>query len=267
MLPDREGRFKARILEHGVSETGPNNLATFVCRFQLVQELSGAEWIHVDQDLDITGYFYLEKKDGSLNSITIDNLKAAFGWDGRDPFWLQDSDFSEHVVQVKLAIEEYNGKSRVKVKYVDAEHASPTDVPQADDNERRTIGSRLGAKFRANAGGTPVPAPKPATSRPTPPAPPAPPATKAGAPSTSKPLTPAPSNAGAATASLPQTATMQQAWEALVKACPPKWAQADIESEWFRILGELFPGKTPEALSPQEWGIVVAEAPGKVVPL
>ena len=60
---------------------------------------------------------------------------------------------------------------------------------------------------------------------------------------------------------------MQQAWETLVKACPPKWVQADIESEWFRILGELFPGKTPEALSPQEWGIVVAEAPGKVVPL
>ena len=27
MLPDREGRFKATIGEHGIDETGPNNLA------------------------------------------------------------------------------------------------------------------------------------------------------------------------------------------------------------------------------------------------
>ena len=27
MLPTRDGRFKARILDHGVSDTGPNSLA------------------------------------------------------------------------------------------------------------------------------------------------------------------------------------------------------------------------------------------------
>jgi hypothetical protein len=83
MLPNREGRFKAVILEHGVAETGKNNLATFVCRFQLEDELVQNEWVHLDELLDITGYLHLEKKDGSLNTITIDALKAAFGWDDR----------------------------------------------------------------------------------------------------------------------------------------------------------------------------------------
>ena len=37
--------------------------------------------------------------------------------------------------------------------------------------------------------------------------------------------------------------------------------------EWFRILGELFPGKQPDELTPADWGIFIAEAPGKIVPL
>ena len=247
MLPNREGRFKAAILEHGVNETGPNNLATFVCRFRLNQELVNGEWAPVDEDFDIVGYFYLEKKDGSLNSITIDMLKAAFGWDGRDPFWLQDADLGEHVVQVKLTFEEYEGRTRIKVQYVDAENASPASVPQADDTARRSIGSRLGAKFRANAGGTPAPAPKP--------------------PAGSKPTPTKPKAATAPLPGAPPVATMQQAWETFVKACPSNWQQTDIESEWFRILGELFPGKQPDELKPTDWGIFIAEAPGKIVPL
>src|SRR5436309_1611217 len=134
MLPDREGRFKATIAEHGVAETGPNRLATFICKFALNEELVNAEWMPLDPDqsgFDITGYFYLEKKDGSINTVTVDQLKAAFGWDGRDPMWLQDADFGGFTVQVKLEYELFDGKQRLKVRYVDAEDASPAGVPKA----------------------------------------------------------------------------------------------------------------------------------------
>jgi hypothetical protein len=244
MLPNREGRFKATILEHGVAETGPNNLATFVCQFQLVEELANGEWIPVEEDFDITGYSYLEKRDGTLNTRTIDALKAAFGWDGRDPFWLQDADFSQLVVQVKLTFETYDNKTRIKVKWVDAEDATPAGVPQADDSMRRSIGTRLGAKLRANAGGTPAPAPKPTQG--------------------SRPAPPKPKNSAAAPAS--SGLTMQQAWETFVKACPEDASQEHIESEWFRILGELFPGKQPAQLTPAEWATFADEASPKIVP-
>lgn len=142
MLPNREGRFKAAILEHGVAETGPNHLATFVCKFRLTEELVNGEWTPVDDDFQITGYFYLEKKDGTLNTVTIDSLKSAFGWDGRDPFWLQDADFDGLIVQVKLTYEQYNGQTRLKVQYVDAENATPSEVPKANDDARRSINTR-----------------------------------------------------------------------------------------------------------------------------
>lgn len=242
MLPNREGRFKATIVEHGVAETGPNKLATFVCRFQLTQELINGEWEPVEEDLDITGYFYLEKRDGTLNSVTIDHLKSAFGWDGRDPFWLQDADFAQLLVQVKLAFETYDNKTRLKVQYVDAEDATPSGIPQADDAARRTIATRLGAKFRANAGGTPAPAPKP--SRPAPPKP-----KPAATPSAPRPAPAAPAHG----------LTMQQAWQAFTKACPQGYTTQQVEEEWFRRLGEMFPGRQPEQLAPQEWARFAAE--------
>lgn len=162
MLPNREGRFKASITEHGLAETGPNRLATFICKFGLTSELAGGEWIAVDDQLDITGYFYLEKKDGSINTVTVEQLKSAFGWDGRDPLWLQDSDFGGLTVQVKLEFEMYDGKQKLKVRYVDAEDAGPGGVPKADDSTRKSLSTRLGSKLRALAGGSPAPAPKPA---------------------------------------------------------------------------------------------------------
>lgn len=152
MLPNREGRFKATILDHGVSETGPNNLATFVCQYKPVAELANGEWVDVDEDFEISGYHYLEKRDGSINQVTVDSLKAAFGWDGRDPFWLQDADMSGVVVQIKLGFEDYNGKQRIKVQFVDAEDSTGGSVPKSDDNSRRSLNNRLGSKFRALAG-------------------------------------------------------------------------------------------------------------------
>jgi hypothetical protein len=262
MLPNREGRFKASIGDHGVAETGPNNLATFVCQYKPVAELVNGEWADVDEDFEISGYHYLEKKDGSINQVTIDSLKAAFGWDGRDPFWLQDANMGATVVQIKLGFEEYEGKQRIKVQFVDAADASPRDVPKADDNSRRSINTRLGAKFRALAGGSPAPAPKPTTSRPTA----AKPATSAPA----KPVAPAAQPVAQVTSAGTGQATMEQAWAEFVKHCVDRdrkpLGQEQAEAEWFAVLGQLFPGKQPEELSPADWAVMRDEGPNHITP-
>ena len=239
MLPNREGRFKARIFDHGVDMTGPNKLATFVVQFHLVQEFTGNEWEPVFEDFDIIGYFYLEKRDGSLNTITIDNLQDAFGWDGREAMWLQDADMSELVVQVKLIYETYEGKTRLKVQYVNQENATPMGVPRADDAARRAISTRLGAKLRANAGGTSTPAPAP----------------KAG----SRPTAPKPKSADPTTG-----LTMQQAWDQFVKVCPGD--ENEQGDRWFKEIEAMFPGKKPEQLTPQDWARFTKEVPEKVLP-
>lgn len=238
MLPKREGRFKAIIGEHGVDETGSNHLATFVCQFRLTQELVNGQWGPIDEDWWITGYFYLEKRDGSLNDFAIEQLKEAFGWDGRDPFWLQDTDFDGRVVQVKLAFEQFNGQMRLKVQFVNPEEWAGAAVRKADDTARRSIQTRLGPKCRANAG----------------------PGTKGVAPVA--PAPPPPPPAGPSKEPLRSTYTKEQAWEDFValQGRSPRMRDDELQQLWFKAIRKIAGEKDESQLNPQEWERVGAEA-------
>lgn len=269
MLPSREGLFNAYPVEIGIDETGPNKLATCIIRFKLYEELQASgEWADcADEKWEITGYFYLEKKDGSLNTVTIDALKAALGWDGRDPFWLQETDLAEHAVQVKLGFEEYGGKTRIKVQYLNPFGSTGGGgVTKADDATRRTIGNRLGSKLRALSGPAPAPA-KPTKPTAPPKLPPAKPKAQPTAPPTAPAPKPEPALQPAEAPRDPASATMDEAWAEFCKSCPPpKWDQAAVEGEWFRILAELFPSKQPNELSPAEWAVMRDEGATRIVP-
>ena len=255
MNPDREGLFHAYPADIGVDETGPNKLATVVIEFTLFEELVNGGWVDCSPEgLSILGYFYLEKKDGSVNTHSIDALKASLGWDGRDPFWLQENDLSQHPVQIKLGNEQYEGRQRLKVLFLNTYGASGQSVPKGDDKVRHSIQTRLGGKLRAHAGGTPAPAPTPA-----------PRAAQASQPPKAAALPPKKS---APPARSPQaTATLEQAWEEFTRHCNgEKWTQEAIENEWFRIIAEMFPGKQPDELSGVEWAVMLAQGPGNIIP-
>lgn len=91
MLANREGLFHGYPVEIGLGETQQNKLLQVVILYRLSEELVRGEWVDIAAEgLEITGYHILEKRDHTLNETTIESLKAALGWDGRDPFWLQD---------------------------------------------------------------------------------------------------------------------------------------------------------------------------------
>ena len=272
MLPTREGLFNAYPAEIGIDETGPNNLATCIIRFDLYEELQpDGQWADcAGEKWEITGYFYLEKKDGSLNTLTLDALKAALGWDGRDPFWLQETDLSEHPVQVKLGFEEYGGKTRIKVQYLNPFGSTGGGgVSKADDATRRTISNRLGSKLRAMSGPAQAPAKpaKPAGPPKLPPAKPKAQPTPAAPAPKPEPAPPAEPAAPVEQPRDPEAATMEEAWGEFCKHCPPpKWDQAAVEAEWFRIIAELFPGKQPDELTPAEWAAMRDQGPAQIIP-
>jgi hypothetical protein len=253
MLANREGLFHGYPVEIGLGETQQNRLLQAVILDRLTEELVGGQWVDIaGENLEITGYHILEKRDHSLNDNTVEALKSALGWDGRDPFWLQDSaaELAQKPVQVKLGFEEYNGSTTLKVQFLNPYGSRPGGIPRADDELRRNVTNRLGAKFRALAGGTPANAPKPA-----------------GKPTSAPAAKPTSSKAPAATAATPAPATMDQAWEEFAKHCPPpKWDQEATEAEWFRIIADLFPGKQPDQLTGADWGVMLAEGPGKIIP-
>ncbi len=253
MMPNREGLFSAYPIEIGLGETRENKLLQAVIKYRLFEEISGGECFDCSgENFEISGYHVLEKRDHTLNTTTIEAIKAAMGWDGCDPFWLQDNAaaLSQQPVQVKLALDEYNGQKTLKVAFLNPYGSKGGGVPKADDSMRKAVANRLGPKFRAVAGGSPAPAPRPA-GRPTPP--------KTAA---------APKSAPAATAPTAATSTMELAWAEFTReyTSRPGGTDEDMEKQWFAILADLFPGKQPQQLTPADWGVMLAEGPGKVIP-
>jgi len=272
MLPNREGHFSAWPADIGVNETGPNNLATVVIHFSIFSELNNGEWLDVQpENMQISGYFYLEKRDGTLNTAAIDQLKKALGWDGADFDWFDANrdELREHPVQIKCEFEEYNGANRIKVKWLDEYGAGATGagVTHADDATRRGMAARLGAKLRAYSGGKPVAGPKP-TGRPTPPSP-----KPAVGPPASAPTPPKPAVDQAVEQVEQQLAesSADQAWGAFAERCGEHGIhdQQSCEREWFRVLAEMFPTKDLAQLdlTPNEWATVEREAPGRILPI
>ncbi len=229
----KDGRYKAKLIEGGIAETGQNKLCTFNARFRLEQAHDGQDWKPCEAE-EIMGCFYLEKKDGGLNDRAIESLCESFGWDGRDPFWLQDTDLTERTVQLTIASETYDKKTRPRVKWINNENAEPVGVQRATGSARSAIANRLSSKFRAHAGGTPRPAATPTAPKPTPPK--------------------------------QNGVTMESAWAAFVAACPEKFTDGDREREWFRILADMYGDRDPKTLTGAEWGRFVGEAPGKITP-
>ena len=207
VLCNREGRFNAVALEIGVGETGDNKLATVVARYSLREQIhdDGTAVDITAENLEITGYHYLEKtvkdaqnqikRDGAgrtettLNERAIKDLRDSFGWDGKEPFWLQDHQAELPMVQVTTGWETYTRKDGnqttiMKLKWLNplGSTGGAPDIPKTNDAERRALSARLGGKLRAMNGGSPaaMPAkPAPPNGTTTPPSVKTPPARKA----------------------------------------------------------------------------------------
>ncbi|MCH9057260.1 MAG: hypothetical protein IIB55_01390 [Planctomycetes bacterium] len=181
-MPDREGRWRAYPVEWSVQEIGDSKLCTLVMSFKMSQWYGvmntgdpedWQDWTLYGEQI-ITGYFFLEKKDRSPNEFAINSLKDALGWDGLDVTALQNADWSQVGVQLTLENDTYQGKTRLKVKWLntwDSEGGGQA-IEKSDAPVLSAMQARLGSKLRAIAGPVSQNGPAP-TGRPAPPAPPA----------------------------------------------------------------------------------------------
>lgn len=245
MMANREGLFHAYPVDIGVGESRQSKLLQVAIVYRLFEECIGDQWQDCHSEgMEITGYHMLERRDHTLSEHTIEALRASLGWDGTDPFWLQDNatSLAEKPVQVKLAWEEYNGSQSLRVQFLNP-YGRQSGLSKGDDTLRRAVTNRLGSKFRALAGNAPANTPKPASTQPT-----------------QTPATPPPGPAA--------TSTMQEAWEAFMAAYQSRegGSEEDRNDQWFRIVGELTGGKQVNDLTPVEWAVVRDQAGEHIVP-
>ncbi len=260
-MADRAGTFKGEPVEWGVDETGQKGLATFVCRFRLNEwfDQAGGGWLEWSvYDHAITGYFYLEKKDGSPNETGIRQIKEALGWDGLDVRWLQQADLRGVGVQLELGWEEYEGQNRLRIKWLNPLDWEGSRVQRADDAGLAAIQGRLGGKLRAlavpAAAGTPAPAQvSPSGTAATPaPARSAPAGGQAPSPPQSPPAAP-PAPAAKATAA--PTATKSMAWNRLNETWGETKSVAELEQYWHTCIRDL--GKPEAAFGSEDWAKLI----------
>ncbi|MBA2390552.1 MAG: hypothetical protein H0V67_09905 [Geodermatophilaceae bacterium] len=235
-LPKYGGRYIGVPREWGVSEQGKNKIPTLVCSFDLLYYETHGQWQDVAADaMEIVGYFYLFKKDGEPNTFTIDALKESLGWDGRSLATLNDNDWSAMEVQLTIQHEEYEGKSRPKVKFINHRDAQAGGgVEKLDPQAVKSLDAMYGAKLRAINGSTP-------------------PARSNGASKQSFPPEPAP------TQKLPPIeAAKRAAWAAFTV----KWSEyvsdnadeaPNRDTQWKTILKEAVPGKESRAFTAEDW--------------
>ena len=226
-LPSEIGRYIAAPRTWGVSEQGQNNIPTFACEFELRQHWNGTEWADISADrFEITGWFYLFKKDGQPNDFTIKALKESLGWDGRSIGTLNDGEWSQTEVQLSLAYEEYNGKQKLKVQFINPRDSVPGGVERSDPQTVQSLDQKYGAVLRAmNGAANGKAAPKPAAK----------PAAKATTPD------------GKAAA----WKVFQEVWAKYIEERPDEAPNRD--AKWKEAYNEFFQGADPKTISAEQW--------------
>ena len=187
------------------------------------------------------------KSDRTPQTRTIDTLRAIFGWDGLDPYWLMDADLSE--VEFEAVIQHEQGK-KDGVDMVD-EQGQPvlfsriawinplgSSMRMPEPADRRTILAEYGAMFRALAGGSQVAAPA---------APSKAPPVKATPPAKAPPTKPA--------IECPPS-TSAEAWQSFAGNNPGK-SEAELGDLWFATLKKKFGTDDAEKITPEQWGQLV----------
>ncbi|MCO6438969.1 MAG: hypothetical protein J5J06_17885 [Phycisphaerae bacterium] len=266
MLPQRPGRYKARVIESGLTLLGDMRLATVVVNYQCIAELVHGEWLPIDEDVSICGYHFIQKRDGSLNQHTINALRDALGWDGLDVRWFEQANLRDVDVQLSCDWEEFEGQQRMRVKFLNPADYAGGGVPHADAALMQSLAAQLNPKLRAFSGGA-APARPAQAARPAPAAPPAPAneTTTRGAPPPARPPAARPASSSTAPTATATPQNQQEAWEFFGNIIPDT-EPATLEREWFRILGELFPGRAAQELTPSDWEKFTEQAPGMLVP-
>jgi hypothetical protein len=232
MLPKQMGTYAAKPVEWSIAESGANHTPTFICRFDLYQMQDRTGWI--DCEFDITGYFYLVKTDGQPNQFTIDALKESLGWDGQSFASLADGNWTETPVRLVIDQEEYEGKRKTKVKFINPLHGGGAPALEKNPQVIQSLDAKYGPMLRALAGSAPA----------TNPAAPAPNGKTGTAPSTTVPRTPP-------SPKMVAWNTFLAKWDQHVTDHPDDAPERD--NRWKAALAEHFRGKTESDRTPQDW--------------
>lgn len=215
----------------------------------------------------------LVKSDGTLRTKAISSMKKIFGWDGIDPFTLEDMDTSEVGFEIVGEHSAYTPPGETeeittfKIQWVNPVGGSTNMPEQVAD--RKAILAKYGSKFKALSGSTgKTAAAKPIAHKAKPAPEPEPEAEEVGLelpkakPAPAKPAMKGPPG-HKATAAVARTSIQEEVWDGLIKARPDDSEDDNIKA-YYKACDSVVEGSSsdPSLLdTPAKWG-AVADALG-----
>jgi hypothetical protein len=238
------GTYKALVRDISVYLRGENERLTGAFRL----DCEGKELVHRE---------WLELNDGTISDKTIRRLRDCFtGWDGS--IEMLEQGFCVQDVEVDVTIENERDRDDpekwwTRVRYMDPPGGAGGSAAMPQAEQRATLVSKYGSRFRALAGGTPA---KPgavssggAEAKPK---------TVAAGEKSVAPPPPQAAPEPVQSKVMGETSTLEECWEAVCKKHPDELRE-QVSERWFAMLAQVAPGKDQADFGPEDWGAVLAE--------
>jgi len=152
MWIDRESIFKAVPSEWIVQQAESGAIGINI-KFAIIEYLENGQWIDWRNfgPYDVSGTYWVVKKDGTINTVTVNQLVESLGWDGS--FAHVDKAAPQVVVQIKVEQSTYEGKAYFKTGWMNPGDYTP-EKKQLDPDIVKNLDSRFGSLLRAAASQT-----------------------------------------------------------------------------------------------------------------
>ena len=206
----------------------------------------------------------LAKQDGTLMARGIQDLKTIFGWDGIDPFALQDIEVGAHEFEIVGEHQEYTPPGddaqpvmTFKIVFMNPPGGSSKMPAMLEGNDAKAIRTKYASKFKALSGGKSALATAKKPAKPAEDDEPELPAKKGppGKPASSGP--PSRKSTGA----VARTSTQEEVWTAFAAAHEGE-DEGELGKQYWAAVAEV-EGTEPDAvtgeLDPKQWGEVAVK--------
>jgi hypothetical protein len=163
---DRPGRFRAHPVDWSLQEAKESSAVSVYMEFAIDEywDTGTKSWISWSEyDHHVNGSIWLIKRDGSINENASKTLIEALGWKGDVDDLNRTDTWTPHHCQIVVEEDTYNGKTKLKVAWVNPYDSSPT-IRKMEPQKIGQVKAALGSQFRALAanirrnGPQPIPA-------------------------------------------------------------------------------------------------------------
>ena len=168
-LIDRTGTFRGYVTDSCVTVTR-NGFPQFEARLHAIElyDEENEQWIDWSEydENELTAYLTLFGGNGNP-TLSAEQLQKALGWDGASLASLDEADYSKTMMQFRVDENTYEGKTTLRVQWVDHADAEPgKTIRRLDANEIKGLDAKYAAALRKLSGGVKpkkVDKPKPPT--------------------------------------------------------------------------------------------------------